>query len=66
MRFKIKTNVCIFGLTSMVVLAQPHKWQLVLCAKHFSLAIPQILDPSQLLWLMLLSKYWVETTEEPK
>ena len=44
-------RVCIFGLTYMftlVVLAQPHKWQFALWAKRFSLAIPQILDPSQL------------------
>lgn len=62
-------SVYIFGLTYMftlVVLAQPHKWQFALWAKHVSLAIPQILDPFQLLWLMLLPKYWVETAEEPK
>lgn len=44
-------SVCTFGLTYMftlVVLAQPHKWQFVLWARHFSLAIPQMLDPSQL------------------
>lgn len=61
--------MCIFGLTYMftwVVLPQPHKWQFALRAKHFSFAIPKILDPSQLSWLMLLSKYWVETGEEPK
>lgn len=58
--------MCIFGLTSMftlVVLAQPHKWQFALWVKHFSFSIPPILGPSQLLWLMLLSKYWVERTE---
>lgn len=51
---------------TLVVLAQPHKWQFALWAKHFSLAIPQIEEPFQLLWLMLLPKYWVETREEPK
>jgi len=62
-------SVCIFGqayVFTLVVLAQPHKWQFALWAKHFSLAIPPILDPSQLFRLMLLSKYWVETTEELK
>lgn len=51
---------------TLVVPVQPHKWQFALWAKHFILAIPEILDLSQPLWLMLLSKYWVETTEEPK